>query len=114
MNRQEIFNKVATHLLTQNSRSMLGDFCSYKSPEGRRCAIGALIPPGHPAETSGNSIGYQFFEAYPDLKKLWDVQDSYDEDFLRGLQRIHDYTEVYEWSLALHNFANQHGLKMPL
>lgn len=41
---QEIFNKVATHLLTQGKRSVASDgSCMYRGPEGTKCAIGCLI-----------------------------------------------------------------------
>lgn len=46
MNNQEIFDKVATHLLTQGvpaRTETLG--CRYRTPRGGlKCAIGALIP----------------------------------------------------------------------
>lgn len=49
MNTQEIFNTVATHLLTQNARSMgtapqmEGRGCLYRGENGRMCAVGCLI-----------------------------------------------------------------------
>lgn len=42
---QEVFDQVATHLLTQNARSTGGDRggCFYRSPTGLKCAAGCLI-----------------------------------------------------------------------
>ena len=44
MTLQEIFDKVATHLLTQpRSINDVGD-CLYRGPDGKKCAAGILIP----------------------------------------------------------------------
>ena len=43
MNTQQIFDKVATHLLTQNARSAAEGSCLYRSPSGLKCAVGCLI-----------------------------------------------------------------------
>lgn len=46
MTKQEIFNTVATHLFTQGVRASSpdGDFCFYRAPDGKKCAVGCLIP----------------------------------------------------------------------
>lgn len=45
MTNQEIFDKVATHLLSQGKRSALGGVgCAYRGDGGLQCAIGCLIP----------------------------------------------------------------------
>jgi len=48
MTDQELFDRVATHLLMQGRRAMRGgmgsDYCAYRSPDGLTCAIGCLIP----------------------------------------------------------------------
>ena len=44
---QEVFDVVAKHLLTQNAKSMddpWDEMCAYRGENGRRCAVGALIP----------------------------------------------------------------------
>jgi hypothetical protein len=45
MTKQEIFDKVAAHLLTQRKRcvNQTGD-CVYRSDDGLKCAAGCLIP----------------------------------------------------------------------
>ena len=40
---QEVFDQVATHLLTQNERSLDGASCSYRNCDGLKCAAGCLI-----------------------------------------------------------------------
>lgn len=48
MEAQQIFDKVATHLATQGKRAVSQHVdpynCMYRSPDGGRCALGALIP----------------------------------------------------------------------
>ncbi len=45
MTKQEIFDKVATHLLTQNEKALnsVGG-CVYRTDKGLKCAVGCLIP----------------------------------------------------------------------
>ena len=42
---QEVFDRVASHLLTQSARSLLpdGSGCAYRGANGRMCAVGCLI-----------------------------------------------------------------------
>ena len=51
MNQQEIFDKVATHLIAQGKQSLgarpvfIGDAgCAYRGADGTMCAAGCLIP----------------------------------------------------------------------
>jgi len=47
MEAQEIFDKVATHLLKQGRRSTQpesGEMCAYRGADGTKCAVGVLIP----------------------------------------------------------------------
>ena len=46
MTLQQVFNKVAKHLLKQNRRAMDGGACLYRDGHGRSCAVGCLIPDG--------------------------------------------------------------------
>lgn len=45
MTTQEIFDKVAAHLLAQRRPSIAkGGACAYRGPDGTMCAAGVLIP----------------------------------------------------------------------
>lgn len=49
MNQQEIFNKVASHLITQGvqaTRKRIDEYssCAYRGDNGTMCAAGCLIP----------------------------------------------------------------------
>lgn len=115
MNRQEVFNKVATHLLTQKRKALNLDtgYCQYLCENGDKCAIGALIPDGHEAQRSGYTVGYSFFRSYPDLMELWEVSKDGDVDFLFALQNIHDGSDVDYWPERLRLFAQSCDLTMP-
>lgn len=43
MNTQELFSKIANHLLAQNCLSEDTDGCVYRAPNGMKCALGILI-----------------------------------------------------------------------
>lgn len=46
MNTRELFEKVKSHLLEQNAKSILDNgVCQYYGPNNMRCAVGALILP---------------------------------------------------------------------
>lgn len=78
MNAQEIFEKVAAHLLSQNAQALdKGGNCLYRDPSGKACAVGCLIPDGHPAltEDNGSSVE-QLLERHPDLKDTLCFKDT--------------------------------------
>lgn len=48
MTPQEIFDTVATHLFAQGERAIAmepdTDICAYRTSDGKKCAVGCLIP----------------------------------------------------------------------
>ena len=48
MTAQQVFDKVARHLLKQNKKSLIqsgaGATCAYRGNDGLMCAVGCLIP----------------------------------------------------------------------
>ncbi len=109
MNRQKIFNTVRDHLLKQEDRAMRNKFCCYLTSGGLKCAIGCLIPDGHPGQESGAAVG-GLIDKYPDLKLLWGVDSPEDRSFLLSIQIIHDDIDPEEWSEELTSFAKARGL----
>ena len=121
MNRQEIFDKVANHLLTQNAQAetfvsnesgAVYNICAYRTDDGLKCAVGCLIPdelysfklegigtvsPDFPKEIFTSIFG----ENYSEL-------DTY---FLRCLQHIHDFHDPSEWKSALKEFSISYNLE---
>ncbi len=117
MNRQEVFNKVATHLLTQNEKARTqtgwGDFrCSYKADNGLKCAIGCLIPDDlYDKKIEGNSILYNPL-LISILRNAIDLYIDDDINFLENLQTIHDQMSIKSWAEQLNQFAIDNKLIM--
>lgn len=100
---QEIFDRVVTHLRTQNrkSYSIDGDNakCVYRSKEGYSCAVGCLIPDelykpemdGFDDEASDTSIDGL-------IKKNFVLPDYFKDNLmlLSELQYVHDRTVTTE------------------
>lgn len=103
MEAQEIFDTVAKHLFTQGCRSIEIDeegeeSCLYRSPDGKMCAVGVLIPdeiydPRMEHQNSDNLLetpGYEFPKWMQDNKLL-----------LLSLQRVHDSSLHWEDSRGM-------------
>ena len=85
MTPQEVFDKVARHLLTQNSRSMNtmpggSDGCAYRGRDGKMCAFGCLIPDDCYSPTLENSTAVSILKGnFP-----FEPRDLVDEDAWRA------------------------------
>ena len=115
MTDQELFNIVATHLLTQNARSLGGtteDICAYRGDNGLKCAVGVLISDKYYEEK---------FEGLPcsagvvlkalELSLGFLTADQI--DLLTRLQIIHDRKLVKDWESYLEELAYEYELDMP-
>lgn len=117
MNKQEVFDRVVKHLLTQNKKSWSDEIydCAYRNNEGLKCAIGCLI---------SDENYYPELERYCiDSKELQnaiiksgirlkiDNDDIYDPNgdllFLYELQKIHDNFEPDTWPKKLFEHAKK-------
>lgn len=103
---QEVFDQVATHLLTQMKRSVSDDaVCLYRSPDGLKCAAGCLIGDDeYDPDMEGNCwvdlvSRFDFTQSHGNLiQRLQNVHDTYQpQDWLEQLKRI-----AFEFSLELH------------
>jgi hypothetical protein len=118
MNKQEIFDKVVTHLKNQNARAYdkEEDRCLYRDEStGYRCAIGCLIPDElYNPDFEGESID-TLLEKAPVLKELLKIKNfsaiSSDVMFLRRLQSIHDGGDLKDWPMSFRNLAVAYELK---
>lgn len=112
--QQEIFDRVAVHLLTQNKKSErpVSAQCLYRGPFDLKCAIGALIKDevySHDLEGHRANI----FTVRKALKRSGvpvDVESEEDAKFLTDLQDIHDLWEVTMWPRMLRETAQMYGL----
>lgn len=118
LDRQEVFNRVVTHLRKQGERSSLEEdsrICLYRGPNGLKCAIGGLIADEHYSSMI-ESQGVEHPKVVEALKASGiPVDDTMFTDltFLRALQRIHDFSEPSEWEIHFGIFARTHQLTVP-
>lgn len=111
MNTQELFDKVATHLLTQKSKAHNPDDldylghprCMYRAPDGKMCAVGCLITDEHyNPDYEGAPV-----RQITDIVELSIGRDLlFDEvTLLVELQSLHDSRQVYDWRYFLKKLA---------
>ena len=110
--RQEVFDKALAHLRAQGQSSMRDDgYCLYRSPEGLKCAIGALVPDEKYNEdfegqaASAEAI-YSLFDGNPqDAYFYGDLQGALHDD----ISKYSDFPQRLE--IAAQQFAQNKGLE---
>lgn len=116
MTKQEIYDKVKNHLLTQNKKSAkaakFGEEdsfqCQYRH-EGLKCAIGCLIPDELYKPEMESKLVCTLRREFS-CNFLLPSDEKEGGDFLRGLQYIHDDYEPKEWKLRLNLFSKEWNL----
>lgn len=118
MNQQEIFDKVATHLIAQGRQSLVDDddineqFCAYRDPYGAMCAAGCLIPD---AEYRDEFETQPWAHIWPDIPTFANAPQSVNT-LIAQLQLVHD--DENNWKTAetlkeaLSVVANEYGLSL--
>jgi len=119
MNKQEVFDKVAKHLLQQNARSATAnDFCEYRGKTGLMCAVGCLIPdvaysPGIEGMGVVGLIDHYRRQGAVMLHLVEDNGLTVDNSqMLVDLQYLHDKMPVHQWQDKLAEIAKQYNLVM--
>lgn len=113
MTKQEIFDKVATHLLTQNAKSMNASGCAYRGAEGRKCAIGCLIPDeDYTPRLEGKTVmtATSKINVATAVNKSIRAKTLITLKFLQRLQAVHDLWPVEEWRNKLAEVAKDFEL----
>ena len=109
MKKKQVFQTVATHLLTQNSKSTADDSddCKYQNDAGKQCAVGVLIDSkNYKPELEGNAT--DALEVIQAVEKSLDTHiTKSDRDLLCKLQDIHDYSTVDSWREELEELAGR-------
>jgi len=105
--KQETFDVVARHLLTQNAKSeevVNGRrYCRYRGDEGRRCAVGVLIP--------DDIYSAEFEGRFADELGLLLPSLGHDVDLCVELQHVHDCENgPRKWPAHLRSLAERYGL----
>lgn len=116
---QEIFDIVSTHLLKQDkqsrTRTTIGDIhfvdsCMYRGSEGRKCAIGCLIPDDQyvKAMEGNNMLSPLMYNCLYGQG----IDVSKHLIFLSHLQHIHDRSEPEDWERMLEETARCYHLEL--
>lgn len=118
MTKQELFNKVVTHLLTQKQPARKtgrdnvrpGVKCMYRNADGLKCAVGCLIPDDrYDKNYEGKSADY--------LVKAGSFTDvgitTANATLLEDLQYMHDEVHPEFWESRLAELAVKHELEIP-
>lgn len=115
MNKQEVFNKVVTHLRTQGvpAKRGCGD-CAYRSADGLMCAVGCLIPANMYDSNMEGQLVAELIDNFPEVAEALEIEDIEDEGFLRQLQFLHDQVNPVKWEEAWQKIAKQFNLQMPV
>lgn len=111
MTDQELYDRVKSHLLTQQARAetMPGGACRYRAPDGRRCAIGCLISDDqYQSKFEGHAVSGAK-ECCKQLRRAAGISEQ-QLDMAESLQGIHDYTAVPLWEGKLRDLAVRYGL----
>lgn len=129
MTLQEIFDKVAVHLLTQNRQAIVvldGSTlaCHYKSPHNDdRCAVGVLLTATDPKTlellegTCRTDEVVQALRAAGVLDNEKSMEDRENQErlgLLRTLQQLHDEDEPVLWPSSLRRVAREYRLGFPV
>lgn len=119
MNKQEIFDKVYKAILAQGQKSLRtfpdrDPSCAYRDPQGRKCAIGHLIPDELYQKEMEDMTIYGVLQEFPELKEFLDVQCDEDRKFLFLLQYCHDRPSdenfIEDFKEGMTTLATKHGL----
>jgi hypothetical protein len=105
MQKQEIFDKVATHLFTQGKQAMNGEACQYRAEDGTMCAVGCLIPDEiySPAIENRSWDDFQY-ASDPEMKKVYSALGSGKNlKLLDRLQSVHDEAPNWESEKTMKN-----------
>lgn len=98
MEPQEIFNTVVKHLFAQGERAGIKSpngafYCQYRTPDGKKCAAGALLPDEYYNErmegTNWQSICQDGHFSIPDWMKEHSI-------LIDDLQTAHDLLENWK------------------
>lgn len=100
---QEVFDRVARHLLTQMRQSWDHEqqCCAYRGSRDTRCAAGVLIPN---SLYERNMEGKYWEELCLDYPLLRNVRNPV---LIRDLQSIHDDVGVERWAPSLRKLADR-------
>lgn len=121
---QDIFDKVVNHLRYQGQKSWVNKeaakklfdidtkekaLCVYRSPGGKRCAAGILIPDDQYSSSMEGMIFEQVLNKYPQIDNDGSLKENL--GLITELQSIHDTDSCVEWESRFKLLADKYDLK---
>lgn len=91
MDKQAIFNTVWNHFIAEGNPPSISaeGRCRYRTEDGKKCAIGILIPDELYSEALEGSSAKGICD-FADIRAALDVHDSTDINYLNQIQFAHD------------------------
>src|SRR5690242_9312300 len=104
MTNQQAFTNVVKHLRRQGTPAFIDDpeaekgiRCVYRADDGKKCAIGCLIPDDEYRDVFDDGDGYTLTNVIQAVTALHGL----DESMLASLQALHDTVDPSEWEEQL-------------
>jgi len=127
MNKQEVFNKVHAHIMTQGGPAYAHGECRYRNEYKQSCAIGCLIPDElynpmiegvtvRGVITNGETEGSREYKLREILEKVVGTDWEEMSQFLIQLQDAHDddlVEDIGQWLSRMERIAKTHNLEVP-
>jgi hypothetical protein len=114
MNNQEAFDIMVQHLRNQGKQSRLvnSTICAYRTSDGLKCAVGALIP-DEMYSNKMEMIGiYNLVVNSNDFSELGELFTNINLELLSEMQNIHDsIVRPDRWERRFRLLAKKYGLK---
>lgn len=108
MTRQEAFDIIVRHLLTQRCRATRNGDCRYRGDNGTKDAVGALISDKQYEVMMRTGLEWSLV---PTAELIG--MSSVDRYFLRDVQVVHDGVPVQHWDERLREIAKHYNLTYP-
>jgi hypothetical protein len=123
MDNQEIFDKVVAHARKQNCKAINSETaeCRYRTDDGRKCFIGALIPDElYDSKIEGLAVAFlpRTLEILGARSNRIDINSvlyslgiqNEQMTFCSDLQKIHDRCSIDKWELSFIDIAWKYNL----
>jgi hypothetical protein len=113
MTNQEVYTTVRRHLLTQMARSEVIGYkgynkrCMYRGPNGRKCAVGCLIPDARYKEDLEDHTTRSL-----DVQEAAGLTHEQAIGLAFDLQTVHDFKDPNEWRERLDSVAKKYNLQI--
>lgn len=102
---QETFDTVVTHLAGMTHRSMVGETCVYRAPDGNKCAVGCLITDNEYQKKLEGLPVRHIINVQSDVMPVFADDYACHKDMLARLQDIHDQLDY--WTGNREDMKNQ-------